>query len=84
MGEVKLTEDQRAILSYMGGPTVKFGDPYVCASWIAESCGHYYDTPWASAKLPALVKRGLVVRGQRGWYAITPAGRAALQPQEKA
>lgn len=70
----KLTPDQRQILTYMA--TTK--DPHVCANWIAESCDHFYDTQWASSKLPGLIKRGFVDRLDRGWYAITPAGRAAI------
>lgn len=72
---VKLTEAQRQILAWMA--TQK--DNTVCAQWIAEGCGHAYDTAWASRKLPALVKRGAVEQLSPTWYAITPAGRQALK-----
>lgn len=53
---------------------------WATAQWLAEGCGHAYDTPWASSRLPGLIKRGLVERGARGYYRITDAGRAALEP----
>lgn len=70
----KLTGEQRQILDYMA----RTKDPYVCANWIAECCGHFYETEWASKRLPGLFKRGLIEKGARGWYAITPAGRTVL------
>ena len=49
------------------------------AKWVAESCGHFYDTPWCSKRLPGLIKRGYVERtGLRGYYRITELGRSAL------
>lgn len=73
---MKLNENQRAILRYMARH--KGADGIVCANWIAECCGHAYDTPWASSKLPRLAKLGLVKKLAPGWWEITPAGRAAL------
>jgi DNA-binding PadR family transcriptional regulator len=72
----ELTHGQREILSYLA----RQRDPedYQTAVWIAEGCGHFYETAWASSKLPALLRRGLIQRGGKGYYAITPAGRAAL------
>jgi hypothetical protein len=72
----RLTDDQRAILRVMARER---GDGHMIAVWIAESCGHYYDTPWANSRLPSLIKRGLISRLGDGWYAITDAGRSLLQ-----
>lgn len=77
----RLTPDQRKILRRMAQEP---GDGHLTAQWIAEGCGHFYDTPWASARLPSLVKRGFAENLSRGWYVITDAGRAALQPTEAA
>lgn len=71
----KLTDKQRQILAYLkrqpeGARTV----------WIAEMCGHAYETPWASTAMPRLLDLGLVARqGLPGWYVITEAGRAAIE-----
>ncbi len=46
--------------------------------WIAEGCGHWYNTPWASSRLAILKKRGLVENRVRGSWSITDAGKAAL------
>ncbi len=72
----KLNDEQRQILAYLARQ--KPPENYHLAVWIAEGCGHYYDTAWASARLPGLLKRGLIERGGKGYYAITDAGRAAL------
>lgn len=77
---MKLTPEQRQMLDYMA----KTKDPYVCANWIAECCGHFYENEWASSRLPGLVKRGFVEKGARGWYAITAAGREALTNANRA
>lgn len=80
----KLTDAQQAILREMSSHR-RYEDGWATAQWIAESCGHYYDTPWVSSKLPNLIKRGFVERGIRGYYRITHAGRSALvQAAEKA
>lgn len=71
----RLTADQRKILTSLASEK---GDGWCTAAWIAEDNDHWFDTPWASGKLPGLVKRGFVEKGARGWYRITPAGRAAL------
>lgn len=75
-----LTMAQREILQALANEP---GDGDMCAEWIAEQCGHFYDTPWASGRLPALVRRALVQRLSKGWYRITPAGRAALSQGER-
>ena len=80
---MKLTDDQRQILGEMANLRKYPADnPWACANWIAEGCRHHYDTPWASARLPGLAKRGLIERGDRGWWKITAAGRAALSAKE--
>lgn len=77
---VKLTEKQRQILRHMAKEP---GDGHLRAEWIAEGCGHFYDTIWASSALPALAKRGLVEKlGVPGWWVITTAGRAALAGEQ--
>ena len=76
----RLTEAQKAILSALDHEP---GDGWLTANNIAEMCGHFYNTPWASSKLPGLVRRGLIEKDGSGYYSrITSAGRAALQ-QEK-
>jgi DNA-binding PadR family transcriptional regulator len=80
---VKLTEAQQAILTDLAHP-VRYGeDGYATAQWIAESCGHFYDTPWVSSKLPGLFNRGFIEKGGRGYYRITPAGHAALEQSKE-
>ena len=74
MRETKLNDDQRAILTYMNRWP---GEPQY-TQWIAEGCGHSYDTPWASGRLPGLAKRGLVEKTIPGCWRITDAGREAL------
>jgi hypothetical protein len=71
-----LTDEQMQILAYMA--RTKTGE-YETAVWIAEGCGHFYDTVWAAARLPGLIRRGLIERLSRGTYLITEAGRAALR-----
>lgn len=73
---MKLPPDQATILRRAADEP---GDGWLTAVWIAESCGHAYDTPWAASKLPGLAKRGLMERGGRGWWRITEAGRQALK-----
>jgi predicted transcriptional regulator len=73
----KLTSDQTAILRDMINDR-RYEDGWATANWIAENCGHAYETSWASSKIPGLIKRGLIERGIRGYYRITTAGRSAL------
>ena len=70
----RLTTAQRAILRDLTNKK-RYPDGWACAEWITESCRHEF---FASTRLPTLIKRGLIERGERGWYRITPAGRAAL------
>lgn len=72
---VKLTEEQTAILR---SRSFRQGPGHSCAQWIAEECGQSYNTPWASSRLPGLMKRGLVERISPGWYQLTPEARALL------
>ncbi|MFG1284430.1 hypothetical protein [Xanthobacter autotrophicus] len=80
-----VTDHQRQILTAFtnvrafGRPGDGNGEGWATAVWVAEMCDHHYDTPWASSKLPGLIKRGLVEKGQRGWYRITDAGRRLLK-----
>lgn len=67
-----LTDKQKAILRYLN--TQPDG---ATANWIAEGCGHFYQTSWASSAMPTLVKRGLVNSPSRGWYVLTKAGLVA-------
>jgi len=81
MSEIKLTEHQRAVLTEMANSwryPVSDGR-WAMAQWVAEGAGHTYDTPWAASQLPGLIRRGLVERGTRGYYRITPAGLTVLQ-----
>jgi predicted transcriptional regulator len=73
-----LTEDQIKILTEMTDFR-SYKNGWAMAQWIAENCGHAYDTPWASSKLQGLIRRGFVERGGRGFYRITAAGRAAIE-----
>lgn len=79
----KLSPDHITILTYMArefrrNPANGFTRPV----WIAESCGHAYDTGWASSRLPTLLRNGLIERGGLvGHYRITDAGIAALPEQ---
>lgn len=79
MTEKPLNGDQLAILSLMAKEP---GDGDLCAQWIAEGCGHAYDTPWASSRLPTLAKRGLITKLSPGWYRISDAGRALISNTE--
>lgn len=74
---MKLTEAQITILREMSN-TRRYEDGWAMAQWIAESCGHAYDTPWVSGKLPGLIRRGFVERGIRGNYRLTDLGRSAI------
>jgi hypothetical protein len=56
------------------------GDGHMKTVWVAELCGHAYDTPWAAGRLSALAKRGMVTRLGGGWWKIADAGRIALSP----
>ena len=78
---VKLTADQLAILQ---SRSFSQGDGYSTANWIAEECGHFYETSWASARIPGLIKRGLIERGSKGWYRLADAGRAAIEAHRAA
>ena len=72
---MQLRPEQDQIIRYMA--TQPEG---VRVMWIAEGCGHFYDTQWAASRLPALVKRGLVAKqGLPGWYVLTDVGRAAAR-----
>ena len=71
----KLTDDQRTILAYLN----RSPDDAQYTVWIAEGCGHAYDTPWASGRLPGLAKRGLIEKTIPGCWRITEAGREALR-----
>jgi restriction endonuclease Mrr len=75
-----LTDDQSAILTEMADrQAYKDRDGNVAtAQQIAEGCDHWFETEWASSRLPGLIKRGLVERVSRGCYRITEAGRAAI------
>ncbi|MFG1417228.1 hypothetical protein V5F38_05365 [Xanthobacter sp. V0B-10] len=67
----KLTDEHMLILRFLDDGQSAY------AQWIAEGCGHAYDTPWAAGRLRTLSNRGLVERIGRCWR-ITDAGRAAL------
>lgn len=69
----KLSEKQLQILRYMA--TQRDG---AYALWIAEGCGNYYNTEWASSSLTTLRRRGFVECPTRGWYVLTEAGRSAI------
>lgn len=77
----KLTPDRIKILQVLASER---GEGWCTAMWIAEDCDHFFDTPWASSKIPGLVKLGYVERGDRGWYRITDAGRLSLQENTNA
>jgi len=78
---MKLTEDQITILRYM---SYHHGDDaWNLAKWVAEGCGHAYDTPWASSRLRQLVHKGLVEKGV-GYWRITDKGRGTLASIEAA
>lgn len=79
----KLTIEQEGILRDMTNKR-RYADGWATANWVAESCGHYYETKWASSRLQGLIKRGYVERGARGYYRITDAGRTALATKESA
>lgn len=75
----KLTEAQQAILRTLAAER---GEGWMLAAWIAERNGHFYDTPWASGKLPTLLRHRIIEKSGKGYYRITEAGRAALAAME--
>lgn len=81
--EQKLNGAQRQILTEMA-TAQRYEQEPVTAMWIAESSDHWFDTPWASSKLPTLIRRGFVEKVDRIHYRITaspiPAGRLSHDP----
>ena len=71
-----MTPEQIIILRYLA--TVPGDDAWNLSVWVAEGCGHAFDTPWAGSRLPQLLRRGYVEKGGGGYWRITDAGRAAL------
>lgn len=71
---MKLTEAQADILSVMS----RHRRAWLSATWIAECCSFYGQTSWASKKLPALRRRGLIESSEAG-FRITPEGRKTLR-----
>lgn len=72
----KLTEKKLAILRYLSICT-----GLASPTEIGEACGkeYYAASSWAHSSLKPMIKDGLVVG--KGYYEITPAGRAALSPE---
>lgn len=76
--KTQLTVNQILVLAYLktqpeGARTV----------WIAEACGHFFDTPWAARIMRRLVGVGLVERmGPPGWYALTEDGENVAKTKE--
>jgi hypothetical protein len=77
--EVKLTDRRVQVLISLRDRVPPGTSGWSTSNWVAESCGHFYDSQWAGSQMPALVKAGYVEKGERGWYRITPAGIAALE-----
>ena len=71
-----LTEDHKKILAFLARHDATVGAQY--AQWIAEACGHAYDTPWATHRMNTLAHYGLVEHLESKAWRITDAGRAAL------
>lgn len=70
-----ITEDHMTILRYLQDGQTAY------AQWIAEGCGHAYETPWAAGRLRTLFNCGLVKRVGRCWC-ITDAGQGELARHE--
>jgi len=66
-----MTYGQRQILTYLAKHATAGAQD---TAWIAEACGHWYDTPWASTRLKTLKKHGLVDNRAKGSWIITDAG----------
>jgi hypothetical protein len=73
MADRPLNADQIKILTYL-----RTQPEGACAQWIAEGCGHFYETGWASGRMPTLVRRELVNKLSPGWYQLSKAGHAAI------
>jgi DNA-binding MarR family transcriptional regulator len=77
MSHRQLTDDHLMILRYLSG--FHGDDAWNMAQWVAERCGHAYDTPWASSRLRQLLRRGLVERGDGPYWRVTDAGRDEVE-----
>lgn len=77
MADANLTAAQLQVLRDFTN-SKRYEEGLATAQWVAESCGHAYDTPWATSNIAKLTKRGLVERVSRGVYRITSAGVAAI------
>ncbi len=70
-----LTDEQTSVLHRLAREP---GEGVLTTRWIAEACGHYDNNHDTRRRLLSLARRGLVLKLDRSYWKITPAGRAAL------
>jgi len=61
----EITAYQSEILMYL-----KDKEGFISPTEIASKVGHYHSSSWASPKCLNLVKQGLLIRNNKGHYAI--------------